>query len=169
MENVVITLKEEIRLISESSMDTEILFKKIRQKVKDTIGNITERIDVPYLEKRFASDNALKQLVNSIIEKGLPALNNSEINSLLHAKVFNYNYAGFEITEFDEVNSENMELKVIFHSLPITVLETFTLTGKQAYLCAEGDISGNQNKKMENLICLELSPYKILTYQKISR
>jgi hypothetical protein len=168
MENVIITLKEEIKLSAEDSMDTSILFKKIQQKVKDAIGNITDRIDVPFLEARFKSDSALKQTVNSVIEKGLPGLNNSEINYILHAKGFNYSYADFEIISFDEVNSENMELRVIFHSKPITVLETFTLTGKQAYLCAEGDASANKYKKMENLICLEFNPYKILTYQKIS-
>lgn len=168
MENVIITLKEEIKLTAEDSMDIGILFKKIQQKVKDGIGNTTERIDVPFLEKRFTTDNALKQIINSVIEKGLPGLNNSEVNSILHSKGFNYSYADFEIIQFDEINSENMELKVVFHSQPITVLETFTLTGKQAYLCVEGDISANKYKKLDNLICLEFTPYKILTYQKIN-
>jgi|GEM_PF-6793925 len=168
MENVIITLKEEIKLTAEDSMDVSILLKKVQQKVKDTIGNTTDRIDVPYLEKRFSSDSVLKQTINAVIEKGLTSINNSEASSILQAKGFNYSYADFEIINFDEINSENMELKVIFHSKPITVLETFNLTGKQAHLCVEGDASANKYKKMENLICLEFNPYKILTYQKIN-
>jgi hypothetical protein len=168
MENVIITLREEIKLNAELSMDASILLKKVQQKVKDAIGNVTDRIDVSFLEKRFNSDSSLKQTINSVIEKGLPILENTEVDSLLKAKGFNYTYADFEISQFDEVNSENMELKVIFHSKPITVLETFPLTGKQAYLCVEGDASANKYKKMENLICLEFNPYKIMSYQKIN-
>jgi hypothetical protein len=168
MENVVITLREEIKLSAGHSMDISILCKKIQQKVKEAIGNINDRIDVPFLKTRFESDGALKQTINAVIEKGLNNINSSEINSVLNAKGFNYTLADFEITEFDEVSSENMEVKIIFNSKPITVLETFTLTGKQAYLCAEGDISSAMNKKLENLVCLEFSPYKILTYQKIN-
>jgi hypothetical protein len=164
MENVVITLKEEVKLRVENPLDVNMLFIRTHQKIKDTIGNILERIDADFINKRFAEDKAFKQAVGEVVEKSMHEF--EQIAPIMEARGYNYRYADFEISEFDETNSSNMEIKLIFHSQPITVLETFTLTGKQTFLCVEGEEAVRGNK-FDNLVCLEISPFKIVSYKRL--